>query len=226
MRSKSDARFRMPDRSVRFSFVLHRASGVVHLILAVSVIFLWLAPLPASGEELRLQDLIDEALRNNPEILASSSRVMASKYRIPQAGSLPDPMFMFGYQNEGFEKYSFGEEDAMWMFSASQMVPFPGKLGLKEEMASRDWEGLAESHRGKRLKVVERVRELYYDLFLAYKTIDLIRDRTALFSKIEEAALARYASGMGVQQEVLMAQAEKYMLLEKEEMWGQKARSL
>ena len=179
------------------------------------------------AEELRLQDLIDEALKNSPEIQASESRAAASGYRIPQAKSLPDPMFMFGYQNEGFRRITYGEaEDAMLMFSASQMFPYPGKLRLKGEMASSDAESLKESYKGTRLKTIEKTKELYYDLFFAYKSIDLVRDRAALFSRIEDAALARYSSGMGMQQEVLMAQTEKYMLLEKEEMLKQKIQAV
>ena len=50
----------------------------------------------------------------------------------------------------------------------------------------------------------------------------ILQERTDLFSKVEDAAVARYASGMGSQQEVVMAQTEKYMLLEKEEMQKQK----
>ena len=177
--------------------------------------------------ELTLRDLIDEALKNSPEILASQYRASASGYRIPQAKSLPDPMFMFGYQNEGWNRYSFGDmQMSWWMFSASQMIPFPGKLALKGEMASKESEGLRASYESSRLKVVTRVKELYFDLFLAYRNIDLIRERTALFSKIEDAAVARYSSGMGLQQEVLMAQTEKYMLLEKEEMQKQRIQSL
>lgn len=181
----------------------------------------------ASAEELKLQDLIDEALAKSPEILASQYRVSASQYRIPQAKSLPDPMVMFGYQNEGWSRYSFGEmQMSWWMFSASQMVPFPGKLALRGEMAARESESLRAVYDSSRLKVVNKVKELYYDLFLAYKNIDLLGDRTALFSRIEDAATARYSSGMGLQQEVLMAQTEKYMLLEKEEMQKQKIQSL
>ncbi|OGW25688.1 MAG: hypothetical protein A2X55_05260, partial [Nitrospirae bacterium GWB2_47_37] len=71
-----------------------------------------------------------------------------------------------------------------------------------------------------------RIKELYYDLFLTHKNIDLIKDRTLLFSRIEDAAIARYSSGMASQQEVIMAQTEKYMLLEKEEMLKQKIQSL
>ncbi|MDA8078698.1 MAG: TolC family protein [Nitrospiraceae bacterium] len=175
------------------------------------------------AEEVRLRDLIAEALKNSPELRAAESRAAASRYRIPQAKSLPDPMVMIGYQNEGFSRFNYGKsEDAQVMFSASQMFPFPGKRGLKAEMAEKDAEGQRASYDALRLRVVAKVKELYFGLFLAYKEIDIIRDRTVLFSRIEDAAIARYSSGMGVQQEVLMAQAEKYMLLEKEEMQQQK----
>ncbi|HEX9156409.1 MAG TPA: TolC family protein, partial [Syntrophales bacterium] len=59
-----------------------------------------------------------------------------------------------------------------------------------------------------------------------YKSLDIIGDRKALFSSMEEAALARYSSGMTSQQDAIMAQAEKYMLQEKEEMLRQKIQTL
>ena len=180
----------------------------------------------SAAENLELQPLIDEALKNSPEVLASEARADAARFRIPQAKSLPDPMFMVGYQNEGFDRYSYGETlMSAWMFSASQLFPFPGKLGLREEFASKDAETFGDLHVSTRLRVSAKVKELYYDLLLAYKDLELVRAKTALFSQIEDAALARYSSEKGSQQEVLMAQAEKYMLLEKEEMFRQKIQS-
>lgn len=177
----------------------------------------------AYADELKLQDLIDEALKNNHDLIISGLKVETSKYRIPQVESLPDPMFMFGYQNEGWNRYTYGEmQGAQWMFSASQLFPFPGKRSLKGELAAKDSEGLKAQHDYVRHALIARVRELYYDLFLTYKTLDLIGEKKALFQRIEDAALARYSSGMAPQQEVIMAQAEKYMLMEKEEMLRQK----
>jgi outer membrane protein TolC len=136
-------------------------------------------------------------------------------------------MFSFGYQNEGFDRYSYGEEQgSQWMFSASQQFLFPGKRALKGEMVQRDVESMEAMHELLKLKTVARVKELYYDLFLAYKNIDLIKDKWNLFLRIEDLTLARYAAGRAIQQEVLMAQTEKYMLLEKEEMFQQKIQSL
>lgn len=179
-----------------------------------------------SPPELSLDLLVAEALKNNHEITAAEARLAAAGYRIPQAGSLPDPMFMFGYQNEGWEKYTYGEmQGAQWMFSATQMFPYPGKRSLKVQMASKEAEGVRAAYEGLRLKTAEKVKELYFDLFLSYRNIELIQEKKLLFSRIEDAALARYSAGMGLQQEVLMAQAEKYMLLEREEMLKQKIRS-
>ena len=179
------------------------------------------------ADDATLRGLIEEALKNSPEIQASLSRIEAAKYRVPQAGSLPDPMFMFGYQNEGFDRYSYGEEQgSQWMFSASQQFLFPGKRTLKEDMVKRDVEGMEAMHELLKLKTVTRVKELYYDLFLAHKNIDLIADKRHILVSIEELTLTRYTAGKAMQQEVLMAQAEKYMLLEKEEMLKQKIQSL
>jgi len=196
---------------------------------ALFIIFL-LPVRPAFAGELTLQELIDEALNTNHEVLMLEARESVSKFRIPQAETLPDPMFMFGYLNDGVrDMYSFDKEmasDSQWMFTVSQMFPYPGKLSLKSEMAARDAESLGASLDSARLRVAARVKELYYELFYTYKSIDLVRDMTGLFSRIEDAALARYSTGMAPQQEVLMAQTEKYMLLEKDEMLNQKIQSI
>lgn len=185
---------------------------------------------PAFADELTLPELIQEALSNNHEVLMLEARESVSKFKIPQAQTLPDPMFMFGYLNDGVrDPYTFDEEmasDSQWMFTVSQMFPYPGKLSLKSEMAARDTESLHASLESARLKVAARVKELYYELFYTYKSIDLIKDMSGLFTRIEDAALTRYSTGMAPQQEVLMAQTEKYMLLEKEEMLKQKVQSI
>ena len=199
----------------------------------VCMMCLMAVPVFAAEETLKLPDLIREALKNNPEIHVAEARANASTHKIPQATSLADPMVMMGYENEGTDSfYTFDREtkgmpaDSRWMFSLSQMFPYPGKLALKGEMATQDAGSLKAMADATKLATEVRVKELYYDLFLAYTNIDLLTDMAALFSRMEDAAVARYAAGMAPQQEVLMAQTEKYMLLEREEMEKQKIQSL
>lgn len=173
----------------------------------------------AQEPPLRLADLMDEARKNNPEILAAQARAKAAHERIPQAGALPDPMVSVGYENEGFKKYTYGESpDAKWMFGASQTFPFPGKRPLRQETSTFEARSADASARAVRLKVFSGLGEAYYDLFLVYKDLDLISERLPLIGKIEEVALSRYASGTGSLEEAIMAQTQRYMLAEKQEM--------
>ena len=47
----------------------------------------------SEGTRLNLDQIVNEALQNNPEILAAKSKWEAYKYKIPQASALEDPMF-------------------------------------------------------------------------------------------------------------------------------------
>jgi len=196
------------------------------------LLFLLAAPpraLSAPDGTISLDDLLAEGLRNSPEILAAQARAEGAGFRIPQARSLPDPLFTFGYQNEGFQALTIGRPEnpnAMGISSLSQQFYFPGKRALKGEMATRDAESLAALYNGARHRVTAQIKTVFYDLFLAHRAMEILKERTGLFSRIEDAAQARYASGTGMQEEVIMAQTEKYMILEKEEMERQRIQAL
>jgi len=180
-------------------------------------------------DPLDLDELIAEGVAKSPEILAAQARAEGAGFRIPQAKSLPDPMFTVGYQNEGFDRINVGEQpnaNSQGMFSLSQQFYYPGKRTLKGEMASKDAGSLVAMYEQTKLQVASKIRQLYYSLFLSYKTIDILKENADLYARIEDAAASRYSSGMGTQEEVVMAQTEKYMLLEKEEMERQKIEAL
>ena len=214
--------------SGRGRFLSHSRLSIALSCLAALVIFFF-AAVQVQAEDMNLQQLIEEALKNSPALHASGYRTSAAEYRIPQAKTLPDPMITFGYQNEGFTKFTYGNPDnpnTEGIVAVAQTFLFPGKLALKGEAASKESESMGADYEALRLKIIAKVKEIYFDLYSTYKNIDLINERTNLFTQVEDAALARYSTGKGSQQEVLMAQTEKYMLLEKEEMLLQKVESL
>ena len=139
--------------------------GVPSFSLGFCIFVLTAAHGFAAEETVKLPDLIREALKNNPEIHVAEARANASTHKIPQATSLADPMFMMGYENEGTDSfYTFNREtkgmpaDSRWMFSLSQMFPYPGKLALKGEMATRDAESLKAMADATRLATEVRVQ--------------------------------------------------------------------
>ncbi len=174
-------------------------------------------------QPLELNDLINEAMAKNPQLAAYGFLVSAQRHRVPQVKSLPDPMVAVGYQNEGWDRYSYGDTImSQWMFSASQTFPYPGKLGLKGQIAGKEAQYAGESYEDLRLKIARQVKDLYFDLLLYYKDLDIIRQRAGLYTQLEKAALARYSAGLAPQEEVILAQTEKYTLLEKKEKIEQK----
>ena len=197
---------------------------IVNLLLGLAFSLL---PQAVSAETPALQPLITEALEHNRELRAAETRIAAAGFRITQAWGLPDPMISIGYQNEGLTKYTYGDSpDAQWMYSVSQNLPFFGKRDLKQGMATADAEGARAAYEALQLRVVARVKELYWDLSLLHRNLDLVKERVSLFARIEEAALSRYASGTAPQADAVMAQTEKYMLRERETMITQKIQSL
>ena len=90
-----------------------------------------------------VDQLVDEAIQNNPEVLAAKKRWEVFKEKIPQAYALEDPMFSFGIINLP-TNFSFKDEDmTMKEFSLSQKIPFPGKRPLMREMASKEAEAVS-----------------------------------------------------------------------------------
>ena len=203
------------------------SEGMKKLFALFAVGFQLFAPQTVWAGELRLKDLIEEALQASPEILAARAKAAASGFRVPQSMSLPDPMVMVGYQNEGTSRLTYNESpDSQYLFSAYQQFFFPGKRSLRGEAAAREAESLSASAKAVQLRTVVTIKELYYDLLFAHQSMDLIREKGVLLRKLEDAALARYAAGRGMQQDVLMAQTEKYMLFEREAMLRQKILTL
>lgn len=177
---------------------------------------------------LKLKDLLQRAEAENHEIAMARKRIDAARYRIPQASALPDPMFMIGYENEGWNRYTYGEmAGSRWIFSASQTIPWPGKLSTQKKASLKESEGLVESYKKTRLSVFEELKTRYYELLYAYKGYDISEEKIRIFEIVEEIASTRYASGMMPSvADITMAQSEKYMAFQERIMFKQKIESL
>ncbi|MBZ5538656.1 MAG: TolC family protein [Acidobacteriia bacterium] len=166
---------------------------------------------------LRLEDLIAEALANNPEIEAAERMVDAKRAVAPQQRTLPDPMISGGWAGNIVPPFSVqtGDPSSARMLGFSQEIPFPGKLALRGRIA--DTEATAEQWNYERTKlaVISNLKQTYYDLFFIEKAIATVQKDKDLLEKLAQIAEARYAVGKGMQQDVIRAQVEISKLLER-----------
>lgn len=171
--------------------------------------------LPALGQEKELtlpeaqsadlQFLIIEALMNNPEIRAAVHGMTEAESRIPQAGSLDDPVLTFRAME--FPALKFG--DARYLnLELMQMVRFPTKLAAQKKIASIQAEHAHHDHLEKILEVLAKLKKAYYELWFVQQNQILNRENLNLLKRVAASAQARLRVGAAMQQEVLRAQVE------------------
>lgn len=178
------------------------------IILLVNLIFLNPIFLYAK-EALNLELLIEEARKNNPEILAAKKRYEASKARIPQAKSLDDPVVGFTFEKtpgSPFKLNRTASEDRMLSFS--QFLPWFGKLSLKGKIALVESQMLMAEYKDKELDLINRLKNAYYDLFMKHKELKLLRQSLDLLKNIAKTQEARYALGDITQEEIFKIHSE------------------
>jgi len=164
-----------------------------------------------------LQDLEQEALRNNPEIKMAVKKTEAARERSSAASGLPDPMIGYEYKNVGsLTKSTIGtEEMSMSGIVVSQEIPFPGKLSTMGRSAVKAAEQLQENERDTRLRVLSSLRNAYYEYYLAYRSSEILEENKEVMKSFQRIAETRYATGQGIQQDVLRAQLEVSMMLDR-----------
>lgn len=159
-----------------------------------------------------LPELIQEVLARNPELLAARKQWEVATNRIAQARSLDDPILSVQLWNIP-QPFKATQADNT-IFGLSQNLPFPGKLALKSDVATRSAEITEQSVRAKERELVVRLKQAFYDLFLAQKALQIHHEQVELLRQFVAIANAKFRGGMGSQADVLKAQVELSLLLQ------------
>ncbi len=167
--------------------------------------------LPALAGAQPLSSLVDEALRNNREILAAQKKYEAARQRPSQASALPDPTLSLGYTSNGGPWPVAGLGSAATSNAGvmiSQEMPYPGKRKLRGEIAQKEADADFQEYLSVRLNVVARLKQAYHELHHATVGIELTTRDQDLLQQIIKISEARYAAGKAAQQDILKAQTQ------------------
>ena len=181
---------------------------VVLLLLAVAS-----TAAHAALEERRdaqLLQLLEEAARNNPEIRAARNELEAARQRVSPAGALDDPMLEAGIVNAPLASQTFRREDmTMKMLGLSQRLPFPGKRGLRQDVAAKDAESVAHAYQETVNRVARDVKTAYFELALIVESTRLVEENRRVLGQFLRISESRYAVGQATQADVLKAQTQQ-----------------
>ncbi|MBJ6800807.1 TolC family protein [Geomonas propionica] len=175
-----------------------------------------------------LDQLVQAALANNPELKSTSARWEMYKSRIRQAGALEDPMLMLKLQNMivtdplSFNKDSMTQK----VVGISQLIPFAGKRKLKEDIASAEAETYRWSVEERKLELTRMVREAYYQVYFTDKSLTIIEKNIKILDDFITLAQTKYSVGQGAQQDIYKALIERSKMLDMKISLEQQRRSL
>jgi cobalt-zinc-cadmium efflux system outer membrane protein len=192
-------------------------------VLAVTLSALPLFSQDNSQGNTVLSGLIKEALENNPRLQAALQRTLAAEKAVPQAGALPDPQLTLGLMNLPVNSFAFDQEPMTGkLISLMQMFPFPGKLSLAENMAEDEAAAVKFQQEEVRNQLIQMVKKAYYDLYAIDRARETVEKNKALMEQFVQVTETKYATGSGLQQDVLRAQVELSKLEDDLIMWQQK----
>src|SRR5216683_491330 len=174
------------------------------------------SPYRRTREPSLLSDLLAEAEKNNPQIETARQAWQAAKQVPTQVSTLPDPQFNLQHVSVGSPRPFAGYTNSDFAYlglGVSQDIPYPGKLRLKGQIARRDADVSQQQIESVRRAVFAELKGTYFQLAYLSKTLTILEEDGELLKQVEQAADARYRSGMGTQQDVLQAQLQKTKLL-------------
>ena len=191
------------------------------LLLAAPLLFAGLASAqeaqPVASSPVGLKELIREAEQNNPEIAAAVRGYAAATHIAPQESALPPTQFTLqqfsvgsprpfaGYTNSDFAYIGLG---------ISQEIPYPGKRGLRAQVANREAEVHHLQIESVRRSVTDKIKAAYFRLAYLQQTLAVLERNDQLLKDVEQIVESRYRVGQGNQQEVLKAQLQRTKILQ------------
>jgi outer membrane protein TolC len=166
------------------------------------------------GAELSLKDAVNQATSSNSSLAGMFSRAQAMAEIPAQAGSLPDPVLSLNAMNLPMDSFSATQENMTQMqIGLSQALPFPGKLGLRQEAASFEAQAAILDADEMRLALIRNVQMSWWNLFFIDRAVSIVERNQQLLRQLIQVAETKYKTGQGLQSDVLLAQVELSRLL-------------
>jgi outer membrane protein, heavy metal efflux system len=156
---------------------------------------------------LRLADLEQLALKNNPTLAQAEAAIRAAEGRRRQAGLWPNPIA--GYEGEGL---AFNPRVRAFRsghgFFVEQTILNGGKLAKDKAIATQEKNLAAVDAEAQRLRVVNAVRVLYYETLGAQQLVDLRKQLADLTREAVTISEDLYNVGQADRPDVLAAEVE------------------
>ncbi|MFN2633465.1 MAG: TolC family protein [Thermoanaerobaculia bacterium] len=154
----------------------------------------------------RLQSAIRLAVARNPELSAMESRIEASRQRVAQAGSFPDPELEVGIKDIPVSSPSLTRDNfTMEMITARQSLPGRGKLATRRASAEAASENALAMHAVHAVGIAADVADAFFGIAELDMRLEILERSRQRLKTTSASAKERYEVGKAGQSDVLRA---------------------
>lgn len=159
-----------------------------------------------------IEELVSQALRQNPALRSNFAEYQSMASSIQQVTGLPDPKLGYTEYLKPVETRVGPQRRA---FSLSQSFPWFGSLSLKGKVVGENAEAVRSSFLNASLEVMADVKTAYYNLGYQEQAVRITRQHVSLMTQVEDVSRARYSAGSGKYTDVIKAQVELGVLMDR-----------
>ena len=152
-----------------------------------------------------ISDYLQYAALNNAGLRASFEQWKAAIEQVPQAKSLPDPKFTYGYFIREVETRVGPQRQK---FGIMQVFPWFGKIEARTEAAAAAAKVAMSRYEAEKLKLFWQVKDAFYEYLYLASAVEIARQNLELLKYFEEVARTRYMAAAGSHPDVIRAQVE------------------
>lgn len=158
---------------------------------------------------LNLSDYLSYAAMNNAALKASFEQWKAAIEQVPQAKSLPDPKFTYGYYIREVETRVGPQRNK---FDIMQTFPWFGTIEARTDEASAKAKAAQQKYEAKKLELFNDVKYIFYEYAYLAKAIEITEKNLELTKRFEQIARTRYITATTSHPDIIRAQIELAIL--------------
>ena len=172
------------------------------------------ALLSQESQPLNLDELVTEAIQNNPQLRSARNQSAAARTKVDQVTAWDAPQIGVEFYQTPIQSFPNPLKNGMETdYFIQQMIPFPGKLSAMGKAAENNAGMIDQGYKALERRIIRDLKSAYFELFHIQREIQVNAENQVLMKKFTEITRKQYEVGMGQQADILRAQTELSILI-------------
>jgi cobalt-zinc-cadmium efflux system outer membrane protein len=158
-----------------------------------------------ANDPVELKDYLAFAAMNNAGLQVAFEQWKIAVEQVPQAKSLPDPKFTYGYFIEEVETRVGPQRNKLEIM---QTFPWFGEIEARTDAAAAAAKAARKQYEAAKLKLFAEVKDAFYEYTYLARAIEIAKENLELIQHFEEVARTKYMAAATGHPDVIRAQIE------------------